>query len=81
MWLNCREVTELATEAAEGRLPAARRLLFALHRLTCRGCRASLDQLAGTPRALGRLEEEALSDDNKRKLLDALTRKRDDRPR
>lgn len=72
MWLTCCEVTELATDASEGRLSTLRRLLFVLHRLTCRGCRVYLGQLASTTRALGRLDDGALSDDKKRQLLDAL---------
>jgi hypothetical protein len=45
MMLSCRDVTEQATDAEEGALPPLRRLLFRLHVLVCRHCRAYLRQM------------------------------------
>jgi hypothetical protein len=66
---TCQQITELATERAEGRLPLAGRLRFDLHVATCRGCRAYLEQLSVTVRSLGELPDPALPPELEEALL------------
>jgi anti-sigma factor RsiW len=58
--LTCRQLTELMTDFAEGRLALAERLRFELHLGLCRDCRAYLHQLRLTAEAAGRLPEPEL---------------------
>jgi anti-sigma factor RsiW len=53
--LTCKQIAELATEYAEGRLGLADRLRFQLHIGLCANCRTWVRQLKATARALGRL--------------------------
>lgn len=53
--LNCRDVTERATEYLEGTLSWKARLQFRLHLALCRFCRRYVEQLRLTIRALGDL--------------------------
>ena len=53
--LTCREITELVTDYAEGRLSRWDRLRFQLHLGMCRSCRRYVRQLETTARALGKL--------------------------
>jgi len=55
MMLSCREVTELVTDYAEGRLSLGDRFRFQLHLGLCRHCRTYVRQLKATASALGRL--------------------------
>jgi len=51
--LTCKELTELITDYAEGRLSLSRRIAFRLHVMMCRHCRAYLRQMKLTIRTLG----------------------------
>lgn len=53
--LTCRELTELATDYLEGRMPLRRRVAFWFHVAMCGHCRAYLRQMKATVRTLGRL--------------------------
>ena len=46
--LNCRDVSELVTEYAEGALSPRRRLAVRVHLFLCGMCRAYLDQMRKT---------------------------------
>ena len=50
--LKCHDISELATDYAEGALPPGRRIAVGLHLMMCRMCRTYLDQLAKTRRLL-----------------------------
>jgi anti-sigma factor RsiW len=69
--MRCRELVELITDYLEGTLPALDRARFDHHIAGCDGCRAYLDQMRETIRAIGRLPPESLSPEMERKLLDA----------
>lgn len=56
--LTCREMTELVTDYLDRRLPTRRRFAFRLHLGLCPRCRAYLQQMKATVRALARLEAE-----------------------
>jgi hypothetical protein len=71
--LTCKEITELATDHAEGHLPLVAALRFRLHVAACRHCRAYVRQLAAAAGALRRLPEPEVSPD----LEDALLRRFD----
>ncbi len=58
--LTCREIAELVTDWAEGRLPLRDRLRFQLHLGLCRNCRAYVRQVKATVRALGELPPPAV---------------------
>lgn len=58
--MTCRQVTELVTDWAEGRLGLLDRARFQLHLGLCRDCRAYVRQLKATARTLGRLPEPEL---------------------
>ncbi|MFO0601127.1 MAG: zf-HC2 domain-containing protein [Myxococcaceae bacterium] len=53
--LSCREITELATAYAEGKLPWADRLRFLMHLSMCKHCRLYVKQLKLTVKAVGSL--------------------------
>jgi predicted anti-sigma-YlaC factor YlaD len=53
--ISCRELTELVTEYAEGRMAFLDRVRFQIHLGSCRGCRRFVRQMRATARALGRL--------------------------
>ena len=67
--LTCRELVELVTDYLEDRLPADARARFEDHLATCDGCRAYVEQMRMTLRALGRLPEERLSEGAREALL------------
>jgi anti-sigma factor RsiW len=50
--LKCRDISELATDYAEGALPLGRRLAVRFHLAFCRMCRAYIDQFEKTRRLL-----------------------------
>jgi anti-sigma factor RsiW len=52
---SCREITELVTDWAEGRLSLLDRLRFQVHLGTCRSCRAYVRQVRAAALAAGRL--------------------------
>jgi len=59
--LTCVQMTEMATDRAEGVLDAGSRTAFDEHLQTCDGCRAYVRQLDVTRQALGRLQAPAIS--------------------
>ena len=67
--LACRELVELVTDYLEGALPPVERARFEEHLADCRHCRAYLDQMRRTIRALGALTEEALDPAARDELL------------
>lgn len=50
--LQCRDISEMATEFSESALPWPRRASMLLHLAYCSACRAYMDQLAKTRRLL-----------------------------
>jgi anti-sigma-K factor RskA len=58
--LTCREITELATDFAEGHLADSERLRFETHVADCHGCAAWVRQMQATARAMGALPEPEL---------------------
>ena len=67
--LTCKEITELVTAYAEGRLGLLDRLRFQLHLGMCRHCRRYVRQLEATARALGRLPEPEIPPELRDELL------------
>lgn len=70
--LTCQELTELVTEYAEGRMSLGRRMEFWMHLAMCRHCRAYVEQLRATVRAVGALPAEPVPPEVKRELLERL---------
>jgi anti-sigma factor RsiW len=60
--LTCSELVELVTDYLEDRLAPAERVRFEAHLEICEGCRAYLDQMRATVRAVGRLSEPGFED-------------------
>jgi anti-sigma factor RsiW len=69
--MSCKELVEVITEYLEGTLAAEDRARFERHRAGCDGCKAYLDQMRATIRALGHLPPESLSPEAERALLAA----------
>jgi anti-sigma factor RsiW len=69
--LACKELVELVTEYVEGTLPGRQRARFDEHLALCPGCRAYLEQMRQTIRALGKLSEEAIAPRAREELLRA----------
>lgn len=69
--MTCREMVELVTDYLEERLSPAQRVRFEAHLEVCVGCRAYIDQMRATVRALGRLPEDALPPDIEAELMRA----------
>jgi len=67
--LTCRELTELVTDYLEDRLSFMDRLRFRMHVGMCRHCRAYLDQMKQTIRALVHLPAEEIPSDIRDELL------------
>lgn len=67
--LTCQELTELVTDYLEDRLSLMDRLRFRFHVGMCRHCRAYLDQMKQTIRALGKLPTEEIPPDVRDVLL------------
>lgn len=67
--LTCKEMTQLVTDYAEGKLSLADRVRFQLHLGMCRHCRAYVRQMKATVAALGRLPPPELQPDTKEELL------------
>ncbi|HVP67965.1 MAG TPA: zf-HC2 domain-containing protein [Anaeromyxobacteraceae bacterium] len=59
--LTCKQITEMATDRADGALDAVARLAFDEHLRACDGCRAYVRQLEVTREALRRLPETEVS--------------------
>ncbi len=79
--LSCRELAELVTDHAEGRMSLPERVRFQLHLGMCRPCRAYVRQMKATARALGRLPPPELSRELERELLRRFDGWRKARPR
>lgn len=75
--MRCNELVEVITEYLESTLPAEDRARFDRHLAKCDGCRAYLDQMRETIRALGHLPPESLSPEAERALLEAFRGWRD----
>ena len=75
--MRCNELVEVITEYLEGTLPAEDRARFDRHLAKCDGCRAYLDQMRETIRALGHLPPESLSPEAESALLEAFRGWRD----
>jgi len=68
--LTCKQMTEMATDRAEGALDVARRLAFDEHVQTCDGCRAYVRQMDLTRQALRRIPLPEISPDLNSVLMD-----------
>lgn len=68
--LTCRELTDLVTDYLEGRQTFVERLRFQMHVGMCRHCRAYLQQVKQTIRALGELPPEPIPPDVQQALLE-----------
>ena len=67
--LSCRELTEIVTDYAEGRMSFWRRLEVQLHLGMCHPCRAYLRQMRLTAQTVGQLPPEPMPPDVKAELL------------
>ena len=69
--ITCQEVVELVNDYLEGTLAPRQTSLFEEHLNFCDGCVTYVDQMRATVGAIGRLEEDELSDDMRDRLLSA----------
>ncbi len=69
--LTCQELVELVTDYLEAALPPEDCARFDAHLLGCPDCAVYVDQMRATIRLTGELSPAALSDEARRKLLDA----------
>ena len=69
--MKCREMVELMTDYLEGALSPSERARFDEHIAGCNGCRAYLEQMRSTVRAVRRLAEEDIPEPLQRELLKA----------
>ena len=67
--LNCREITQRASDVLDGTLPWPVRLQVRLHLMMCRFCREYVRQLTLVVRSLRLLPREQPSADTQRELL------------
>jgi predicted anti-sigma-YlaC factor YlaD len=67
--LSCRELTEIVTDYAEGRMSFWRRLEVQLHLGMCHPCRAYLRQMRLAAQTVGQLPPEPMPPDVKAELL------------
>ena len=67
--LACQELVELVTDYLENRLSDSARVRFETHLAQCSGCRAYLQQMRQTLRALGRLPIESMHPAARERLL------------
>jgi anti-sigma factor RsiW len=67
--LPCQELVELVTDYLEGRLETLQRAHFEAHLAACDGCRAYIEQMRQTIRALGNLTEESIEAQPRARLL------------
>jgi anti-sigma factor RsiW len=67
--ISCRDVTELVTEYAEGRMSFLDRLRFHVHLGMCRHCRRYVRQMKATAKALGKLPPPELPAELRDELL------------
>lgn len=69
--LTCHEVVELITDYLEDALTPEDRRRVEEHLAGCDGCTKYLEQMRETIRLTGKLSEEQIPEEQKRKLLDA----------
>ncbi len=69
--LKCRDMTEIATDYAEGALPWHGKLAARWHLVLCSACRAYYDQLAKTARLLRGRSLDGLTPQREAELLRA----------
>ncbi len=74
--LNCREVSERASDYLDAALPFRVRLQVRLHLLMCRFCREYVRQMALIVRTLGRLPRDEPSADAQRALRETFRAER-----
>ena len=67
----CRDLVELVTEYFEGTLAPEDRARFEMHLDDCPPCVTYVDQMRQTLRAIGRLDEEAVTPEAREALLSA----------
>ncbi len=67
--LSCRELTEIVTDYAEGRMSFWRRLEVQIHLGMCHPCRAYLRQMRLAATTVGQLPPEPMPPDVKAELL------------
>jgi anti-sigma factor RsiW len=69
--ITCQEVVELVTDYFEGTLSPDDADLFEQHINFCEGCDWYVDQMRTTVATVGRIEEEAVPDEMRERLLTA----------
>lgn len=67
--LTCKQMTELVTDYAEGRMPFWTRVSFNLHLGMCRHCRRYVKQMRLTVAATGKLPTEEVAPEVRDELL------------
>ena len=75
--LNCREVTERASDFLDAALPWHARLQVRMHLLMCRFCREYVRQMALVGRTLRRLPPQEPSPEVKKELLELFRTERE----
>jgi anti-sigma factor RsiW len=68
--MTCKELVELVTEYLEGTLPEEARLQMENHLSGCQGCSHYLEQMRQTILLTGRIQEEALTPQQRDDLLE-----------
>lgn len=69
--LTCQELVELVTDYLESAMPPEARDRFEAHVQGCPDCEAYVDQIRATIALTGKLSPASLSEEARRKLLDA----------
>jgi predicted anti-sigma-YlaC factor YlaD len=75
--LNCREITERASDFVDATLPWRTRLQVRMHLLMCRFCREYIRQMALVARTLRRLPAQEPSPELQKELLALFRAERD----
>jgi predicted anti-sigma-YlaC factor YlaD len=73
--LRCETVSELATLYLEHALSAAQQVTYETHLVICDNCVAYLDDMRELVGRLHALPEDAVDDDERRRILDAAARR------
>lgn len=79
--LSCREVTERASDAVDGRLAFLARLELRLHLMICEGCRAYIEQMRGLKTMLRRRPPTAATAEAEAVVMAALRASDEETPR
>ncbi len=69
--ISCQEVVELVTEYVERALPAEQTALFEQHLNFCDGCEWYVEEMRATIATVGRIREEEVPEETRRRLLAA----------